>query len=157
MYVIILNKLPMGDNQYERIYFLNNNNNIKFELTRIFIKSWFGLLQLSANIWLNPDNPDVIFKFCIATIVNLFLPYFLVAESCVTVDNRAKCRALFLNEFVSKGFALKKKCVEFFALFVFGNVDCNLGNGLYSTKWYEQCYIYIYEKYVYWVLVSVFQ
>lgn len=44
----------------------------------------------------------------------------------------------------------------FFVLLGFSNVDCNLGNGIHSTK-YEQYYIYIYEKHVYLVLVSVFQ
>lgn len=62
---------------------------------------------------------------------------------------------MFLNEFVFSGFVLKK-CVEFFALCTFRNADINLGNGLYYTKWYEQCYIYIYGKCVYLVSVSVF-
>ena len=70
----------------------------------------FGWLQI-IQMWFS--------NYCIATIVHVFLPSFLIAESCVTVDNRAKCRILFLNEFVSKGFALKKKCVECFALFAF--------------------------------------
>lgn len=55
--------------------------------------------------------------------------------------------------FVLNGFVLKK-CVEYFALCTFRSEDNNLGNGLYSTKWYVQCYIY--EKYVYFVSVSVF-
>lgn len=34
-------------------------------------------------------------------------------------------------------------------------MECNLGDGRCSTKWYEQCCIY--EKYVYLAFVSVFQ
>lgn len=42
--------------------FISLKNNTKLKQTRIFVKSWFDLLQLSANIWLTPDNPNVIFK-----------------------------------------------------------------------------------------------
>ena len=114
--------------------FISLKNNIKLNRLEYLLNQGliycsyqltFGWLQI-IQMWFS--------NYCIATIVHLFLPYFLIAESCVTVDNRAKCRVLFLNEFVSKGFALKKKCVECFALFAFRNVDCHLGNGLYSTQ-----------------------
>lgn len=54
----------MGIREFPKKYNNNNNNNntIKFELIRIFFKSWFGWLELSANIWLNPYNPNIIFK-----------------------------------------------------------------------------------------------
>lgn len=52
----------------------------------------------------------------------------------------------FLNKFVFKGLALKKKRVEFFVLFDVRNADCNFGSGLYSTNGSEQCGVY--EKYV---------
>lgn len=106
---IILNKVSMGDNWHQRICFLKeNNNNIRLELIRTFIKSQFGLLQLSAKILLNPYNQNIIFKLLYCHYCE-FVPSFLIAGSCMTVDNRSY---LNVEYHISERVCLQRLCTE---------------------------------------------